>query len=75
MYVGSLIMYHVMKVNKELSKVNMIQVSKIMMPTNITRNREKSLIHYQNWSLSTEDEITNCYHYLKKYIYKTRASI
>ena len=55
-----------MKVNKELSKVNMTQVSKIMMPTNITRNREKSLIHYQNWSLSTEDEITNCYHYFKK---------
>ena len=51
-------MNHVVKVNKELSKVNMIQVSKIMMPTNITRNREKSLIHYQNWSLSTEDEIT-----------------
>ena len=66
MYAGSLIMNHVVKVNKELSKVNMIQVSKIMMPTNITRNREKSLIHYQNWSLSTEDEITNCYHYLKK---------
>ena len=66
MYAGSLIMNHVVKVNKELSKVNMIQVSKIMMPTNITRNREKSLIHYQNWSLSTEDEITNCYQYLKK---------
>ena len=58
MYAGSLIMNHVVKVNKELSKVNMIQVSKIMMPTNITWNREKSLIHYQNWSLSTEDEIT-----------------
>ena len=66
MYAGSLIMNHVVKVNKELSKVNMIQVSKIMMPTNITSNREKSLIHYQNCSLSTEDEITNCYHYLKK---------
>ena len=66
MYAGSLIMNHVVKVNKELSKVNMIQVSKIIMPTNITRNGEKSLIHYQNWSLSTEDEITNCYHYLKK---------
>ena len=58
MYAGSLIMNHVVKVNKELSKVNMIQVSKIMMLTNITWNREKSLIHYQNWSLSTEDEIT-----------------
>ena len=55
-----------MKVNKELSKINMIQVSKIIMPTNITQNGEKSLIHYQNWSLSTEDEITNCYHYYKK---------
>ena len=66
MYAGSLIMNHVVKVNKELSQVNMIQVSKIMMPTNITWNREKSLIHYQNWSSSTEDEITNCYHYLKK---------
>ena len=66
MYAGSLIMNHVVKVNKELSKVNMIQVSKIIMPTNITQNGEKSLIHYQNWSSSTEDKITNCYHYLKK---------
>ena len=56
-------MDHVMKENKELSKVNMIQVSKIIMPTNITQNGEKSLIHYQNWSLSTKDEITNCYRY------------
>ena len=36
MYAGSLIMDHVMKENKELSKVNMIQSSKMMMLTNIT---------------------------------------
>ena len=36
MYAGSLIMDHVMKENKELSKVNMIQLSKMMMLTNIT---------------------------------------
>ena len=59
-------MNHVVKVNKELRQVNMIQVSKLMMSTNITRNREKSLIRYQNRSSSTEDEFTNCYQYLKK---------
>ena len=59
-------MNHVVKVNKELSQVNMIQVSKLMMSTNITRNREKSLIHHQNRASSTEDEFTNCYQYLKK---------
>ena len=59
-------MNHVVKVNKELSQVNIIQVSKLMMSTNITRNREKSLIRYQNQSSSTEDEFTNCYQYLKK---------
>ena len=63
MYAAILIMNHVVKVNKELSKVNMIQVSKIIMPTNITQNGEKSLIHYPYWSLSTEGEITNCYRY------------
>ena len=47
-----------MKVNKEQSKVTMIQLSKIMMLTNITKDREKCFIHYQNWPLSTEDEIT-----------------
>ena len=55
-----------MKVNKELSQVNIIQVSKLMMLTNITRNREKSLIRYQNRSSSTEDEFTNCYQYFLK---------
>ena len=59
-------MNHVVKVNKELSQVNIIQVSKLMMSTNITRNREKSLIRYQNRSSNTEDEFTNCYQYLKK---------
>ena len=61
MNAGSVIMNHVVKVNKKLSKVNMTQVSKIMMLTNITLNKKKKkkcLIHYQNWPLSTEDEIT-----------------
>ena len=47
-----------MKVNKEQSTVTMIQLSKIMMLTNITKDRKKCFIHYQNWPLSTEDEIT-----------------
>ena len=59
-------MNHVVKVNKELSQVNIIQVSKLLMSTNITQNREKSLIRYQNQSSSTDDEFTNCYQYLKK---------
>ena len=65
-YAGFFIMNHVVKVNKELSQVNIIRVSKLMMSTNITRNREKSLIRYQNRSSSTEDEFTNCYQYFKK---------
>ena len=59
-------MNHVVKLNKELSQVNIVQVSKLMMSTNITRNREKSLIRYQNQSSGTEDEFTNCCQYLKK---------
>ena len=55
-----------MKVNKELNQVNIIQVSKLLMSTNITRNREKSLIRYQNQSSGTEDEFTNCCQNLKK---------
>ena len=55
-----------MKVNKELSQVNIIQVSKLLMSTNITQNREKSLIRYQNQSSGTEDEFTNCCQNLKK---------
>ena len=57
-YVGSLIMYRVLKVNREQSEVNIIQLNKIIMQTSITWNREKCFIHYQNWSLITEDEIT-----------------
>ena len=57
-HAGSLIMYRVLKVNREQSKVNIIQLSKTIMLTSITWNREKCFIHYQNWSLSTEDEIT-----------------
>ena len=59
-------MNHVVKLNKELSQVNIIQVSKLLMSTNITQNREKSLIRYQNQSSGTEDEFTNCYQYFKK---------
>ena len=59
-------MNHVVKVNKELSQVNIIQVSKLLMSTNITQNREKSLIRYQNQSSGTEDEFTNCCQNLKK---------
>ena len=59
-------MNHVVKLNKELSQVNIIQVSKLMMSTNITQNKEKSLIRYQNQSSGTEDKFTNCGQYLKK---------
>ena len=55
-----------MKLNKELSQVNIVQISKLMMSTNITRNKEKSLIRYQNQSSGTEDKFTNCCQYLKK---------
>ena len=59
-------MNHVVKLNKELSQVNIIQVSKLMMSTNITQNKEKSLIRYQNQSSGTENKFTNCCQYLKK---------
>ena len=64
-------MNHVVKLNKELSQVNIIQVSKLMMSTNITRNREKALIRYQNQSSGTEYKFTNCCQYLKKKTRKT----
>ena len=65
-YAGSLIMYRVLKVNREQSEVNIIQLSKTIMQTSITWNREKCFIHYQNWSLKTEDEITVVITILKK---------
>ena len=69
MNAGSVIMNHVVKVNKKLSKVNMTQVSKIMMLTNITLNKKKKkkvshtlsklAFKHRGWNY-------NCYHYLKK---------
>ena len=58
MHAGSLIMYRALKVNREQSKVNIIQLSKTIILTGITWNKEKCFIHYQNWSLSTEHEST-----------------
>ena len=43
------------------------------MQTNVTWNKEKCFIHYQNWSLSTEDESTVIIIILKTNI-KTKAS-
>ena len=58
MHAGSLITYRVLEVDREQSKANIIQLSKTIILTSITWNKEKCFIHYQNCSLSTKDEST-----------------
>ena len=58
MHVGSLITYCVLEVDREQSKADIIQLSKTIILTSITWNKEKCFIHYQNWPLSTKDEST-----------------
>ena len=53
--------------------LNIIQPSKTIMLTNLTWNKGKCFIHYQNWSLSTKNESTIIVLILKTNI-KTKAS-
>ena len=48
MHAGSLIMYRVLKVDREQSKVNIIQLSKTIMLTSITWNKENLQDHILN---------------------------
>ena len=57
-YVGSSVMYYVMKESKELSKVSMIQLIKTMRLTDITWNKEKNSIYHQNWLFSIKEGVT-----------------
>ena len=53
--------------------LNIIQPSKTIMLTNLTWNKGKCFIHYQNWSLSAKNESTIIVLILKTNI-KTKAS-
>ena len=55
-----------MKESKELSKISMIQLSKTMRLTDITWNKGKSSIYYQNWLFSIEEGITTTIEIKKK---------